>query len=75
MSCFDLWDMCSLNHTYNEQFLYVCIPYIVIYIHIMTYSIMTYNIEKGELATSVEEKNVKTKFIYLDNAGTDKLLH
>jgi len=20
MSCFDLWDMCSLNHTYNEQF-------------------------------------------------------
>ena len=21
MSCFDLWDTSSLNHTYNEQFL------------------------------------------------------
>jgi len=26
ISCFHLWDTCSLNHTYNEQFLYVCIP-------------------------------------------------
>jgi len=32
-------------------------------------------IEKGELATSIKEKKVKTKFIYLDNAGNDKLLH
>jgi len=31
-------------------------------------------IEKEELTTSVENK-VKTKFIYLDNAGNDKLLH
>jgi len=31
-------------------------------------------IEKGELATSVEEKKVKIKFIYLDDAGIDKLL-
>jgi len=31
-------------------------------------------IEKGELATSVKKK-VKTKFIYLDDAGNDKLLH
>jgi len=31
-------------------------------------------IEKGELATSVEEKKVKTKFIDLDHAGNDKLL-
>jgi len=33
-------------------------------------------IEKGELATSVEEKKkVKTKNIYLDDAGRGKLLH
>jgi len=32
-------------------------------------------IEKGELATSVKEKKVKRKFIYLDHAGSDKLLH
>jgi len=32
-------------------------------------------IEKGELATSVEEKKeVKMKFINLDHAGNDKLL-
>jgi len=32
-------------------------------------------IEKGELATSVEEKKVKTKIIYLDDAGNSRLLH
>jgi len=34
-------------------------------------------IEKGELATSVEEeeKKRKTKIIYLDDAGKGKLLH
>jgi len=33
-------------------------------------------IEKGELATSIEkEKKVKMKFIYLDDAGNNKLLH
>jgi len=32
-------------------------------------------IEKGELATSIKEKNVKTKIIYLDDAGNGKLLH
>jgi len=32
-------------------------------------------IEKGELATSVEEKKVKTKFIDLDHAGNDELLN
>jgi len=32
-------------------------------------------IEKGELATSVKEKKVKTKFIDLDHAGNDKLLN
>jgi len=32
-------------------------------------------IEKGELATSVEEEKVRMKFIYLDHAGNDKLLH
>ena len=31
-------------------------------------------IEKEELGTSVEKK-VKTKIIYLDDAGNDKLLH
>jgi len=31
-------------------------------------------IEKGELATSVKEKKVKTKFIDLDHAGNDKPL-
>jgi len=32
-------------------------------------------IEKGELATSVKEKKVKTNFINLDHAGNDKLLN
>ena len=32
-------------------------------------------IEKGKLATSIEKKEVKTKIIYLDDAGNDKLLH
>jgi len=32
-------------------------------------------IEKGELATSVAEKKVKTKIIYWDDAGNGKLLH
>jgi len=32
-------------------------------------------IEKGELAISVEKKEAKIKFIYLDDAGNDKLLH
>jgi len=33
-------------------------------------------IEKGELATSVKKKKkVKTKFIDLDHAGNDRLLH
>jgi len=32
-------------------------------------------IEKGELATSVEEKKLKAKFIDLDHAGNDKLLN
>jgi len=31
-------------------------------------------IEKGELAISIEKK-VKMKFIYLDDADNDKLLH
>jgi len=31
-------------------------------------------IEKGELVTSVEKK-VKMKFVYLDDAGNEKLLH
>jgi len=32
-------------------------------------------IEKGELATSVKKKKVKTKLINLDDAGNSKLLH
>jgi len=33
-------------------------------------------IEKEEPATSIaEKKEVKTKFIYLDDAGNDKLFH
>jgi len=32
-------------------------------------------IEKGELATSVEEKKVKMKIIDLDHAGNDQLLN
>jgi len=32
-------------------------------------------IEKGELATSVKKEKVKTKIIYLVDAGNDKLLH
>ena len=32
-------------------------------------------IEKGELATYVKKKEVKTKFVYLDDARNDKLLH
>ena len=32
-------------------------------------------IEIGELATSVKETKVKMKFIYLDDAGNEKLLH
>jgi len=32
-------------------------------------------IEKRKLATSIEEKKAKTKFINLDHAGNDKLLN
>jgi len=32
-------------------------------------------IEKGELATSVEKKEVKMKIIYFDDAWKGKLLH
>jgi len=32
-------------------------------------------IEKEELATFIGKKEIKTKFIYLDDAGNDKLLH
>jgi len=55
MTCFDLWDMCSLNLTYNE-FLYVCIPYniIVIYVHIVTSTIIyIYKAEKPFVRLSV----------------------